>query len=311
MADPHAHRAPHSAEAGDARTPDTAPGARVVRVAFRRGGDAEQRAAPPPVAGPTPYRALFAPPGAPCLATLGEFRPLLAPQLAHPDRLLASHRLACHVEVFEATVAARADALVRVIRVERRLRVALAVLSPELAQRLGRPELHVARPDAPRAPAGVLRQADRLFGLTVDTDPTAAPAPQPGPAPAQAGAPAAARPTHAIVPERFLLPWELALGRDEAIEVLAREDLAAHPARGLLRILRARLGSRGRVARWRARLEGRSPEEQLWGVRPPERALALPAVRAWARAALAAAGHHGPAAFAEWEIYWRRKGVTG
>lgn len=316
MADPHAHRAvPHPPEAADPRAPDAAPGGRVVRVAFRRAPGAEEGAAPARGARPAPYRALLAPPGAPCLATLGEFRPLLAPQLAHPERLLASHRLACHVQVFEATVTVRADALARVIRVERRLRVALAVLTPELASRLGRSELHLPGGALPPPPPGTLRRADRLFGLTVDTDPTAVAAPRPEPAPGTPGAPSAApagpRVSQGLVPERFLLPWELSLARDEAIEALAREDLAAHPLRGLLRIVRARLGSGGRVARWRGRLEGRSPEEQLWGVRPPERALSLPAVRAWARAALAAAGHRDPAALAEWEIYWRRKGITG
>lgn len=306
MTDPHARNAVPPAEAREPRAPDAPPGARVVRVAFRSGA-VERGEAPPPAARPAPYRALFAPPGAPCLAALGDFRPLLAPQLAHPDRLLASHRLACHVQVFEITAAARAEALVRVIRVERRLRVALAVLSPELAERLGRPELHVAAAGASRPPPGILQRTDRVFGLTVDTDPTAAPAAPPGPA----AAPAKAEPPRGPVPDRFLLPWELTVGREEAIEALAREDAAAHPLRAAVRILRARIGSAGRVARWRGRLEGRSPEEQLWGVRPPERGLSLPTVRAWARAALAAAGHRGPAALAEWEIYWRRKGVTG
>jgi hypothetical protein len=62
-------------------------------------------------------------------------------------------------------------------------------------------------------------------------------------------------------------------------------------------------------SRWRERLRERTLDEQLFGVRPPARAYADPAIRAWARRLLETAGYEVEPMLREWEIFWRRKSV--
>src|SRR5215813_6333587 len=60
---------------------------------------------------PVPYRKLFPDPGQRCVIRLGDFKSLLAPQLAHPERVRDTHRLACYLQVYEVTIAQRLESL--------------------------------------------------------------------------------------------------------------------------------------------------------------------------------------------------------
>ena len=60
---------------------------------------------------PAPYRKLFPDPGQERVIRLGDFKSLLAPQLAHPERVRDTHRLACYLQVYEVTTAQRLESL--------------------------------------------------------------------------------------------------------------------------------------------------------------------------------------------------------
>ena len=61
--------------------------------------------------------------------------------------------------------------------------------------------------------------------------------------------------------------------------------------------------------KWQSLLAGKSLDEQLWAVRPPRGMIARPDVRDWARQTLERAGYDPRLMLAEWEIFWRRKGM--
>src|SRR4030095_15942259 len=58
---------------------------------------------------PVPYRKLFPDPGQERVIRLGDFKSLLATQLAHPERVRDTHRLACYLQVYEVTTAQRLE----------------------------------------------------------------------------------------------------------------------------------------------------------------------------------------------------------
>jgi hypothetical protein len=89
-----------------------------------------------------------------------------------------------------------------------------------------------------------------------------------------------------------------------AINASAARGIAAR-VRGLVRAF----AKRNEYHRWRALLEGKDADEQLWGVRPPSGRLADAAVRGWASRTLSLAGYDAGRMLREWELYWRRKGV--
>jgi len=111
------------------------------------------------------------------------------------------------------------------------------------------------------------------------------------------------------IPERYLKPWEFKLSREEAGYDLRFEAANRGLFKSLFRRLKSWLGGRNDFRRWQAFLWGKSPEEQLWGVRPPEGSLSDPAVRDWAQKTLEVAGYNSASILPEWEIFWRRKGV--
>ena len=60
---------------------------------------------------PAPYRKLFPDPGQGRVIRLGDFKSMLAPQLAHPERVRDTHRLACYLQVYEVTTVQRLESL--------------------------------------------------------------------------------------------------------------------------------------------------------------------------------------------------------
>lgn len=114
------------------------------------------------------------------------------------------------------------------------------------------------------------------------------------------------------IPRMFQPPWEFDFTREDALFAMETAGERGGALGKLARRVRELGGERERrreLERWRERLRGRSPDEQLFGVRPPARAYAEPAVRAWAQRTLAAAGYDVAPMLREWEIFWRRKGV--
>lgn len=265
--------------------------------------------------GPATFRKLFAEPGARCVLPLGAFRALLTPQIAQPERLRDSHRVACHVQVYEATAAQPYDVLLKAVQAEAGDATEVRPLTEEAIERLGVVELRRPRGSGPRGrrrPGEVL-PLDRVFCLRVASDPTA-PVPRPSaaaaPVPGNGGdaRPGSSGAHTTAIPERFLAPWEFPLGREEVLYEMDAESLAGG-LRTAVRNAWSRVTRARDLEKWRARLPGKPLEEQLWAIRPPKGLLGLPAVREWARERLEAAGYDPGPMTREWEIYWRRKGV--
>jgi len=269
-------------------------------------------------------RKLFAEPGLPRVLELGRFRPILAAQLAHPERLREEHRLACHLQIYQALVPQRADEFLEALE---GVGKALSVqpLLPEVIRALGLAEFLARHPRPPERvgqdPGHVLAN-EYFFSLRIASDPTAG-ATRPAettpaavranavPVPAKAVSPAAvpaAAPLVREIPERFLNPWEFRASREEALY-----DMSIGAASGAVRRALRKIGAwflrREEYRKWRALLVTRDLEEQLWAVRPPRSALADPAVREWAKETLESAGYDARTMLLEWEVFWRRKVV--
>jgi len=111
------------------------------------------------------------------------------------------------------------------------------------------------------------------------------------------------------IPEQWVKPWEFQISREEALYDM-RADAAARSAPfAFIRDLTDRFGNRRAWRKWQALLAGKSLDEQLWDVRPPRGLISGAAVRDWARQTLEQAGYDPRVMLAEWEIFWRRKGL--
>lgn len=263
----------------------------------------------------TGFRRLIAEPGTWRVLPFGCFKLLLASQLSFPSRLRDSHRVPCHLEVFEAIMPQRIDALARAILGEAAGPTDLQPLTPALVAQLGLAQLLPAPVRVPpfSPEQGLVRPGQRFFRLVVANDPTAPP-------PATAGASAAvpnsqnettsaqtpgpgtsARAT--AIPVHLLQPWEFCRSREEAIALLLQSDSWwARMTRPLRRMLH-----RGALRRWQLFLSGRSTDEQLWSLPPPRAWLGDAWLREWARYTLEAGGYDSAVMLPEWEIFWSRK----
>jgi len=120
---------------------------------------------------------------------------------------------------------------------------------------------------------------------------------------------ASARYLKTTVPEQWVKPWEFQISREEALyDMLAAASSRSAPL-GFIRDLTDRFGHRQSRRKWQALLAGKSLDEQLWAVRPPRGLISGAAVRDWARQTLERAGYDARVMLAEWEIFWRRKGL--
>jgi hypothetical protein len=191
------------------------------------------------------------------LIRFGDWREIIAEQLAHPERLRDDHVLRCEI------LLARADE--------------------------NRPGFQPV--DAAAAMALALPLLPAQFSLKLLEDPTHAGNAQ----------------RRTLIPDLYRKPWEFQLPRAEAI---ARMKADARPGlfERLSRFFSRRSAERA-IERWRGKLEGRPLADQLWGVRPPRRALQDTVVRRWVASALARSGWDPVRGGREWEIFWRRKGV--
>jgi hypothetical protein len=254
------------------------------------GWDAEPAA---PIAPTTPGRALFAAAGQKCIVRFGDFKPLLAPQILRPERLRDEHRLPCRVQVFEVLQPATTDTIAAALLGSATRACELHPLSVTHAVKLGVLEAMPSR----RSPHGY------LFRIEIESDPTrvaSAVTSMDAPDRRDAG-------TIRAIPERFLNPWELRFSRDEVLYEM-RNGRHDGRFRSWLRRIVHPFAGRAEVRKWHALMAGRTPDEQLWGVRPPRRAFDDPDIREWVGQLLNAAGYDAASMVTEWEIFWRRKG---
>jgi hypothetical protein len=171
-----------------------------------------------------------------------------------------------------------------------------------------------------RRPGDILPN-ERVFRLQVESDPTRAKSPlrddngsgNPANTRRSMRAPDSNAPSSGAlkksIPDRMIKAWEFRISREEALYDMTAAKTFAGYLRSLLHRLKASIGGRGEMKKWRMLLSGKSADEQLWVVRPPSAGLCQSRIREWARKTLEAAGYDSQAMLLEWEIFWRRKGV--
>jgi len=257
------------------------------------------------------FRALLPEPGQRRVVCFGQYKQMLAPQLAHPERLRDAHRLPCHVQVYELLAPEKFDELVAAIVGSGAVSSQLHPLTPHVVMQLQLAPLLPAPPRIPRPAqreSGVVLPGERLFRLQLASDPTADETePEiPAPAPAAANIPSTLKTS---IPERFLKPWEFHLSREEALYDLSCASTFPGWLSGKLRRLVHCVAFRSELRRWQVLLSGKSIDEQLWSVRPPRGGLTHRFVQSWAKNAIELAGYDPRNMLTEWQIFWRRKGV--
>ena len=111
------------------------------------------------------------------------------------------------------------------------------------------------------------------------------------------------------IPEQWVKPWEFQISREEALYDMRADASSRNSPLAFILDMTNRFGHRQDWRKWQALLAGKSLDEQLWAVRPPRGMIARAAVRDWARQTLEQAGYDARMMLAEWEIFWRRKGL--
>jgi hypothetical protein len=269
---------------------------------------------------PAPYRKLFPDPGQGRVIRLGDFKSMLAPQLAHPERVRDTHRLACYLQVYEVTIAQRLESLAASVLGDAGCISQLQLMTGPLTQQLGLASLLRRRPRVPGnfpREAGLLLPGERVFRLQLAQDPTAddaassdLPVKEPFPSGnVEAPAPVPGGGLKTVIPERYVKPWEFKSARDEALYDMNVTATFAGWISSFSKRLNGWVKGRGELRKWQVLLSGKSADEQLWGVRPPKAGVSHPAIRDWARKTLETAGYDPRLMLVEWEIFWRRKGL--
>jgi hypothetical protein len=239
---------------------------------------------------PVTGRVYFPEPGKAMVVAYGDFQPMLSPQIAHPERLRDSHRLLCFLQIYEALTRQPAATLAA---------ARFQPLTTDVEAKLAVPP---AQDEVPPVQPGsqLVLPHQRFFRLRAASDPTRDRVPAVDGSARRYPPPL---PKRRSIPERYLTPWELRVSREEALYDMKR-------SRGLLPRLAAALRpwlAPGVFRKWRAMLAGKSADDQLFAVRPPEGGLSCEAVREWASYTLAGAGYDPDVMLTEWEIFWRRK----
>lgn len=255
-------------------------------------------------------RKLLPDPGPRRIVCFGEYKQMLAPQLAHPERLRDAHRLPCHVQVYELAAPQKFDAIAAAIFGNAATSGRLQPLTHDVVMHLQLGPLLPAPLCIPRQverESGVVLPGERLFWLQLAGDPTAEENPEPPVATTRALV--ANQGLKTSIPERFLKPWEFQISREEALYDLSSASTFMGALGGTLRRLVHSVAFRREFHKWQVLLSGKSPDEQLWSVRPPRGGLTHRFILAWAQNALQLAGYDPRNMLTEWHIFWRRKGV--
>jgi hypothetical protein len=276
--------------------------------------------APPPMAPQrptarptrTPFRMFFPNPGQWRIVQWRDFKDMLAPQLAHPERLNDPHQIPCYVQVYETPAMQPLAALARAVLGESGTANDFRPLSAAIATKLQLelpPAIRSRDPGpAPRKP-GLLPPHERVFRLQVALDPTIdmdPDKPLQSSAPEQTPTPVPGR--KSTIPDHFLNPLEFKISRDEATYEMNIAPGLEGSWLSLLRRIKHRVSDLA-FRKWKALLCGKELEEQLWAVSPPKHGLTHPVIREWALQTLQTAGYDTSVMLAEWELFWRRKGL--
>jgi hypothetical protein len=266
------------------------------------------------------HRKLFTEPGQWRVVTWSEFKEILAPQLAHPERLRDTYRLPCYVQVVETNRDVTIEELAQEFSTKNGRPTPLYFLTEELAARLELttllPPLPATAPRSRRAP-NILSANERVFRLLVANDPTGDVGnfKKKDQTPTSMGStqptsqtkhetPLATR--KVVVPNSFVKEWEFKISRDEALYDMNNRSLFSAISRFMRRVRLFKQYSEFR--KWQVLLTGRSADEQLWSVTPPS-ITGDSFVRDWAKKTLELAGYDSAKMLGEWEIFWRRKGL--
>lgn len=266
------------------------------------------------------HRKLFADPGHWRVLWFGEFKEILAAQLAHPERLRDTYRLPCYVQVLEIERTISIEQLAAVYKSDNEHQARFYFLTDEMAAKLDLvlPLRPAPAPHSKREPNTLLAH-DRVFRLLAANDPTidvtmshsklqSTFTKTQSSAPIGKASEPLSAPLKDSVPNHLVKEWEFKLTREEA-----SYDMNMKPGFGALlrrfwRRLRVRKTS-NEFRKWQTLLAGRSVDEQLWAVRPPAGALAESLVREWALKTLELGGYDSRKMMREWEIFWRRRGL--
>ncbi|HEX6728626.1 MAG TPA: hypothetical protein VF074_01390 [Pyrinomonadaceae bacterium] len=266
------------------------------------------------------HRKLFADPGQWRVLSWGEFKEILSPQLAHPERLRDTYRLPCYVQVLETERAVSISELAGVYKSEIGRPARLYFLTDEIAAKLDLVlPLRAAPPQNVQRPPNTLLAHERVFRLIVANDPTIDIANNGSNLPVSVskresnaevkGSESASTTTTLkdTIPSRFVKEWEFKISRDEALYDM---NVPSTLGKSILKICgRLRVGKHRReFSKWQALLTGKDIDEQLWAVRPPKDRLTDLSVREWARKTLDLGGYESQKMINEWEIFWRRRG---
>jgi hypothetical protein len=306
--------------------------------------DDRRRVAGHPARSRSGLRCLLPRPGVKRAVSFGEFKNQLSAQLAHPERLRDTHRLPCCVQLYRVSLTQPRAAVARRLFGAGASAADLLMFTPDVARRLQLPPPRQTPPrtgeatqDSPWLAAGqeivelrVIHDHTQESGRDQDAQiprerspaqqPVirSAPAEAPRPAPDESKPPATVIPRvepapavpalRTAIPPRFLTSPDFKLGREEALFDMTVAASARGPFEGIRRITRA-FTRRGELERWRALLDGRERDEQLWQVRPPHVALTDRRSREWVCRALTLGGYDTGHMLREWELYWRRRGV--
>jgi hypothetical protein len=266
------------------------------------------------------HRKLFADPGQWRVLCWGEFKEILARQLAHPERLRDTYRLPCYVQVLETERVVPIEELAAIYKLKNDRQAGLYFLTDEITARLDLvlPLRAAPPPNVWRAPNTLLPH-ERVFRLIAANDPTVDVANSKG----KLDVSAAKREVNTevktsepaltnsslknTIPTRFVKDWEFKISREEAsYDMNSRSGLGGLILRFFRRLRPIKLRSEFR--KWQTLLAGKDADEQLWAVRPPAGMLGDSSVRTWAATTLGLTGYDTRKMISEWEIFWRRKG---
>ena len=271
-------------------------GAPILILAIPRTAPSEHDLVPAAPAPPAPRpagRIFFPEPGKQTVVRWGDFKPMLSPQLAHPDRLRDSHRLPCLLQVYEAlapqAAAPLAAAHFEALTEQNEVQLGLAGLLPP----------RMASPVPPGVQPDSVLPYERFFRLRVASDPTRDLAPG-------RSEPASLR---RAIPEKYLNAWEFRSSREEVLYDMNQPRGVWLRLGAAIRRWFTRSAAQREFRIWQALLTGKPAEDQLFAVRPPRGALERKDIRDWAVRTLALAGYDPGSMLTEWEIYWRRKGL--
>jgi hypothetical protein len=270
---------------------------------------------------PSPaYRTIVATPGLYLKLPWVRVKSELAPYLKHPAKLRDHDVLECHAQIYEAQRTLPAAQLAALALGDAAFASQLHPLTHAKAQILGTPQLFkpTREPFETRATSRQIYAGQRVYRLWPVFDPTVERDNTSGRLSA-ASTKKDATPRNQI-PQQYLNPLQFKYSREEVLYdmqgvlgTLPPESAVLacwffiYPLR-LLKALSTSISSIGRMRKWRAMLEGKSPDEQLWGVTPPRGFSYHPTVRHWAEETLTQAGYDPERILLEWEIFWRRKG---